>query len=169
MAPNPKQPASEWDELPQPLAMPSTLAATVIKVDVLTTVPEPIRKRAEANLAINTARVAATANSTATRPRVDYHWDCQMVTDEDQGKRFGELLVKYAKYRPEDKTIPHIADGSPKGQITARPQAPAYYVNGTDGKPVAAAKDTPNAYLGVRYSVRPFEQRKGTARLPGTV
>lgn len=164
----PKPPASEWDELVAPLAMPNTLAATVAKKDVLATIPEPVRMRAEQNLAINTTRVAATSTSEASRPRVDYHWDCQPVKDEDQGKRFAAMLVEYAKYRPEAVDIPHRAEHSPRGQITARAQAPAFYVTNAAGQPVAASKDTPKAYLGVRYSVRPFEQAKGTKRLPGT-
>jgi hypothetical protein len=169
MAAKDTTPKSEWDELPPALEMPNTLGATVAKKDVLTTVPEPIRIRAEANLAINTQRVAAKDASNATRPRVDYYWDCQPVKDEDQGKRFSASLVDYAKYRPADVDIPHRAENSPKGQITARPQAPAFYVIGSTGKPVACLKDTPGAFLGVRYSVRPFEQGKGTNRLPGTV
>lgn len=168
MALKPVTPQSEWDALVAPLAMPNTLAATVAKKDVLATVPEPIRIRAEANLAINTKRVEAGATSQATRPRIDYHWDCQPVASVEQGAKFAAFLVEYAKYRPSTVDIPHRAEHSPKGQITARPQAPAYYVTSATGMPVAATKDTPQAYLGVRYSVRPFEQRNSARRLPGS-
>lgn len=159
---------SEWDELPEPVAMPNTQGNTNTPVDVLAIVPEPIRVRAEANLAINTKRVAAKADSGAGRPRVDYHWEVQRVSDEAQGKRFAEFLVKYAKYRPDTKELPHRHADSPIGQVTARPQAPAWYRLTIDGKPIATTADAEGAYLGVRYSVRPFEQGKGANRLPGT-
>lgn len=168
MTPKPQTPPSEWDMLPAALEMPNTLAATVAKIDVIATIPEPIRMRAEASLAVNAGRVAAKSASAAGRPRVDYHWDCQPVATEDQGRRFAELLVKYAKYRPSDRDIPHASGHSPKGQVTARPQAPGFYVVTSDGKPIAATKDATGAFLGVRYSVRPFEQRKEASRLPGT-
>lgn len=161
-------PKSEWDDLPAPVVMPNTAGAGVAKVDVLATVPEPIRMRAESNLAINTQRVAAKASTEANRPRVDYHWDLQRVTTEEQGAAFAEFLVKYAKYRPNIKDIPHRGEHSPMGQITARPQAPAWYRITEAGLPIATTKDAPGAFLGVRYSVRPFEQRKDSNRLPGT-
>lgn len=159
---------SEWDELPEPVAMPNKQSTGDIKVNVLETVPEPIRVRAEASLAINVKRVAAKASSTAKRARIDYHWDVQPIKDAEQGARFGKLITKYAKYRPSDKDIPHMADGAPKGQVTARTGDPGYFVKGADGVPVAAAQGDEGAFYGMRYSVRPFEQRGDSARLPGT-
>lgn len=164
----PKLPASEWDELAAPVVMPNTMSSTNTPIDVLAIVPEPIRIRAEANLAVNTVRVGAQAGSQASRPRVDYHWEVQRVRDEAQGKAFAEFLVKYAKHRPDTKDIPHRDAKAPTGQVTARPQAPAFYRLLADGKPIATDEKADGAFLGVRYSVRPFEQGKGTKRLPGT-
>jgi hypothetical protein len=157
-----------WDQLAPPLESPTKVAGADAKVDVLTVVPEPIRARAEASLSINTQRVAAGTTSQAARPRVDYWWDVQPVPDEERGKEFAAFLVKYAKYRPADKPVPHAAANSPKGQVTARPQAPGWWRKTEDGKSVACTQDATGAFLGVRYSVRPFEQRKDSARLPGT-
>lgn len=158
----------DWAALAAPVAMPNKLNPGAIKVDVLATVPEPIRQRVEVSLAINAERVAAKATSTATRPRVDYHWECQPVTDEAMGAEFAKLATKYAKYRPSDKDIPHAGPKSPKGQITVRCGNPGHFVKGEDGVPVACSESTEGAFYGVRYSARPFEQRQDAARVPGT-
>lgn len=162
------KPSFDWGTLAAPVAMPNKPTPSTIKVDVLATVPEPIRQRVEASLTINTERVNAKAKSTAKRARVDYHWECQPVTDEAMGAEFVKLATKYAKYRPSDKDIPHAGPTSPKGQITVRAGAPGHFRKGEDGAPVACAADADGAFYGVRYSARPFEQRNDSARMPGT-
>ncbi len=164
----PETPQDEWATLAAPVAMPDRKPFQGITVKVVETVPEGIRMRAEASLSVNAAAVAAKAGSTANRKRVEYHWDVQPVASTEQGNRFINLLTKYSKYRPSDGDIPHCGDKSPKGQVTARTGEPTYYVTKDDGEVVDCASTDTGAYLGVRYSVRPFEQRKSTAHLPGS-
>lgn len=163
-----KAPEFDWDKLPEPVAMPNKTVPTTITANVLETVPEPIRKRAEASLAINTKRVAAKAASTAKRARVDYHWDLQPVTDAKMAEAFDKLITKYAKYRPADKPVPHAADDAPKGQVTARTGDPGHFRKDSDGNWAACAAGDDGATYGLRYSVRPFEQRQDATRLPGS-
>lgn len=176
-APAPETPAEpqapvlvdmDWDTLPEPVAMPTRTVEVRISPKVLESVPEPIRKRAEASLTINAALVEKKAGSTSARKRVNYHWDVQRVATPEMGVKFKNMLVKYAKYRPADLDIPHRDEKSPKGQITARAGEPTYYVTKEDGTYAEADKSAAGAYLGVRYSVRPFEARSDAARVPGT-
>jgi hypothetical protein len=163
-----KADAIDWGTLDAPIAMPARNTFSGIKVDVIKGVPEPLRQRAESQLVINTERVKAAASSTAKRSRVDYHWDLQRVTTSDMGDQFVKLLTKYAKYRPAEGDIPHSGPNVAKGQVTARCGATGHFVKDSDGHYVAADKDAEGAIMGVRYSVRPFEQRGDTQRLPGT-
>jgi hypothetical protein len=158
----------DWATLPVAVPMPNKQVVTAIKVDVLASVPEPIRQRMEASLTINTERVKAKTTTAAKRPRVDYHWELQPVTNEEMGAAFVKLATKYAKYRPADKDIPHIGPTSPKGQITVRAGAPNHYRKLTDGTYEQCDKSTEGAFYGVRYSARPFEQRQDAKALPGT-
>lgn len=157
----------DWDTLPEPVAMPTRVVEVRISPKVLESVPEPIRKRAEQSLTVNAALVAKKSGSTSARKRVNYHWDVQRVASTEMGVKFKNMLVKYAKYRPADVDIPHRDENSPKGQITARAGEPGYYVTNEDGTFSESNQSAPGAYLGVRYSVRPFEARKDTAALPG--
>lgn len=167
--PTPETPAAfTWAELAPAVAMPTKAAFTGISVNVLESVPEPIRQRAEASLVINTERVKRTAGSSAKRPRIDYHWDLQPVPTTDLGGEFVKLLGKYAKYRPAGKDVPHAGSTSPQGQVTARCGDPGYYRAHGDAEYVACDAAAEGAFLAVRYSVRPLEQRATTARLPGT-
>ncbi|SRR5216683_2358838 len=161
-------PADEWAALSPPVAVPDRAPFQGISVNVVETIPVTIRQRAENSLTANAARVKAKAGATTARKRVDYRWDVQPVATVEQGIKFTALLVKYAKYRPADKVVPFIGDKSPKGQVTARKGEPIYYVTKPDGTVEDCTPDTEGAFLGVRYSVRPFEQRSTTARLPGT-
>jgi hypothetical protein len=158
-----------WDQLAAPTVMPSKRVAASNAIDVLKEVPESIRVRAEVSLADNVKAVAKANASTAVRPRPDYEWRVQPVPTTEIGVKFRQEIARYAKYRPADKTIPHMALGSPVGQVTARTGEPSWYANDAAGIPQNAAQGDAGAYLGVRYSVRPFEDRKGTARAPGTV
>jgi len=171
--PDAPQPAAaaefDWSELDAPVAMPNKVTVSNTHVDVITLIPEPIRQRAETSLTVNAARVAAKAGSTAKRSRIDYHWSVQPVASKEMGAKFVALLAKYAKHRPSDVDVPHAGPDSPKGQVTARTGEPAHYVKGADGVPEAATPTADGAWLGVRYSVRPFEQRKDTARMPNPV
>lgn len=157
-----------WDALAAPVAMPVKAGVPNITVKVLESVAEVIRKRAEDSLAINTKQVAAKAGSTASRNRVNYRWDVQPVPTVEIGAKFVKEITKYAKYRPDHRDIPHAAEGVAAGQVTARCGEPTYFVTGDDGIPVAADQTAEGAFLGVRYSVRPFEKRETAARLPGT-
>jgi hypothetical protein len=163
------KPAFDWGAMPAAIPMPSKPVVVAIKVDVLTSVPEPIRQRLEASLTINTERVNAKAGSKSSRPRVDYHWDIQQVTDDKMGAEFVKLSAKYAKYRPSDKDVPHAGPTSPKGQITFRAGNVGHYRKATDGTYITCAADAEGAFYGVRYSARPREQRSDAQRLPGTV
>lgn len=158
----------DWGALAAPIAMPTKNTFTGITVDAVGTTPEPIRQRAEASLIINTARVKAKATSTASRPRVDYHWDMQPVADKDMGEQFIKLLTRYAKYRPTSVAIPHAGPDSPTGQVTVRTGEVNHYRKDSSGDQVVCQPDADGAQLGVRYSVRPLEQRSSTRRLPGT-
>lgn len=158
----------DWNAMADPIVMPTKAAVTPVVANVLETVPEPIRVRAEASLALNTAAKAAKAGSTARRARVVYHWDFQPVTDDKMAAAFDRLLSKYAKYRPNVQEIPHAHETSPRGQVTARLGAPGWFVRDETGEFVPCQPAEPNAMYGLRYSVRPFEQRKDTARIPGT-
>jgi hypothetical protein len=148
--------------------MPDTNGKANAPVDVVAEIPEAIRMRAESSLAVNAMRKAVAAKSTAKRPRIDYDWRVQPVPDMDVAGKFAEAITRYAKYRPATASIPHADILAPKGQVTARCGDPMWYVNDSDGVASASAEGTPGAYLGVRYSVRPFEGRSNTARLPGT-
>lgn len=159
----------DWTALADPIVMPTKAAVTPVVANVLETVPEPIRQRAEASLALNAAAKAAKAGSTARRARVIYHWDFQPVADDKMAAAFDRLVTKYAKYRPNVQEIPHAHETSPRGQVTARLGAPGWFVRSEDGEFVPCQPMEPNAIYGLRYSVRPFEQRKDTARVPGTV
>lgn len=161
--------AFDWGTLDAPHAMATKQSTPgTIKVKVLETVPEPIRQRAEQSLTINTERVKAVANSTAKRPRIDYHWDLQPVPNTETGDKFIKLITKYAKYRPADQEIPHAGPASPKGQVTARCGNVGHYRKLNDaGEYVACDEKAEGAFMGVRYSVRPAEQRT-TKRLPGS-
>lgn len=163
-----QEPEWTWDNLPEPAEMPEKVAFTGIKANVLTTVPEPIRQRAETSLGVNAKRVAAKAGSAAKRSRVNYHWSLQIVPSEQRGNEFIKAIIKYAKYRPSDVEIPHALEGSPTGQVTARCGAVSHYRREDDGTYVATDPTTAGAVLAVRYSVRPFEQRGDTARVPGS-
>lgn len=172
--PEPQAPANgtvdgfDWNAMADPIVMPTKAAVTPVVANVLETVPEPIRMRAEASLALNTAAKAAKANSTAKRARVIYHWDFQPVADDKMAAAFDRLLSKYSKYRPNVQEIPHAHETSPRGQVTARTGAPGWFVRTDDGEFVQCQATEPNAIYGLRYSVRPFEQRQDTARVPGT-
>lgn len=159
---------SDWATLPEPIPMPSKVAFTGFTVDVIAKVPAIIRERAEKSLAINTVRVAKAASSDAKRARVDYLWDIQPVPTKERGEEFKALITKYAKYRPESDDLAYADPVSPKGQVTVRCGDPAYYAKAEDGTYFMPALTTPDAFLAVRYSVRPLEQRTATKRLPGT-
>jgi len=158
----------DWSALDEPIVMPTKATPTPVVANVLETVPEQIRQRAEASLVHNTAAKAKKAESTAKRPRILYRWDFQPVKDDKMAAAFDRLLAKYAKYRPNIEGIPHAHKDSPQGQVTARTGAPGFFVRTDDGEFAPCKADTPNAIYGLRYSVRPFEQHKDTARLPGT-
>jgi hypothetical protein len=158
----------DWSALAEPVTMQPRTTFSGVKVNVLETVPEPIRQRAEASLTINAERVKAKAKSDAKRARVDYHWSLQRVTDKAMGEAFVKLITKYAKYRPAEGDIPHAGATSPKGQVTARTGDVLHFRKVADDEYVACEPATEGAFTGVRYSVRPFEQRGDTARLPGT-
>ena len=162
-------PADMWATLAPPVRMPDRKVDLSARINVIEDVPEPIRQRAEASLAINTERVKAAGKSTAMRPRVDYDWLVQPVADIDMAQAFARLLTRYAKYRPSDKPIPHEGPSVLRGQVTARVSDATYYRTNDTGQTVACGQVSEGAYLGVRYSVRPFEQRGSAARLPGTV
>jgi hypothetical protein len=162
------KPRFDWAALSVPVTMANKTTPSDIKVNVLETVPDPIRQRAEQSLTINVERVKAVASSTAKRPRIDYHWELQAVADKAMGDEFVKLIGKYAKYRPSDKDIPHAGPNSPKGQVTARCGDPGHYRKMEDGQYVTTDPKHADAFMGVRYSVRPFEQRGDRARLPGT-
>jgi hypothetical protein len=171
----PEQPSSplpktitDWSTLAAPVAMANRQGPSGIKVNVLESVPAPIRERAEASLTINAERVKAKASSSAKRARIDYHWQLQAVADQAMGEQFVKLITKYAKYRPSEGDIPHAGPTSPKGQVTARTGNVDWFRKIADGEYVQTAKTTEGAFMGVRYSVRPFEQRGDTARLPGS-
>lgn len=163
-----KPPAIDWDHLAPAVVMPSRLAPGSVKVDAVGTTPEAIRLRAEDSLGINTARVAAKANSSAKRARVDYHWDVQPVTSVAMGEAFSAALGKYAKYRPSEGHVPFRKEGTPDGQVTARTGVTGYYRLMSDGTVTSCDAADDGAFLGIRYSVRPLEQRGDTKRLPGT-
>jgi hypothetical protein len=148
--------------------MPNKQTVGNIKVDVLKSVPEPLRLRAEASLAVNAKAVADKSGSEAKRARVNYCWDVQAVTDKAMGDALDKLWAKYAKYRPSEGDIPHRAENSPMGQITVRTGQPGYYKLGDDGVPVACTASDEGAFYGLRYSFRPLEQRGDPKRLPGT-
>ena len=158
----------DWDAMAAPIAMPTRNTFTGIKVDVLKTIPSPLRERAERQLIINTERVKANANSQAKRNRVDYHWDLQPVTTAEMGEQFVKLLTKYAKYRPSEGDIPHAGPNVKPGQVTARVGAVSHFVKGEDDTYEACDASAAGAVMGVRYSVRPFEVRNSTAKLPGS-
>lgn len=171
----PEQPGSplpktltDWSTLAAPVTMDNKQGASGIKVNVLESVPAPIRERAEASLTINAERVKARASSSAKRARVDYHWQLQPVADLAMGEQFVKLITKYAKYRPSEGDIPHAGPTSPKGQVTARCGPVGHYRKVADDEYVISSAGAASAFVGVRYSVRPFEQRGDTARLPGS-
>lgn len=158
----------DWSTLAAPVVMATKTSFSGVKVNVLESVPAPIRERAEASLTINTERVKAKPKGNAKRARVDYHWSLQQVPDLATGEQFIKLLAKYAKYRPADGDIPHAGPTSPKGQVTARTGDTRHFRKVADDEYVACEATTAGAFLGLRYSVRPFEQRADAARLPGT-
>jgi hypothetical protein len=160
--------AFDWDTLGDVLVMPNKVGTPSTVVDVMTTVPAAIRRRAEANLAANAIAVAKVSESTARKPRPDYVWVVQPVPTREIGLDFCGHLVQYAKYRPASATLEYAHLNAPRGQVTARFGEPSWYVNGLGDVPVAATEAADGAYLGVRWSVRPFENRSGAARLPGT-
>jgi hypothetical protein len=92
----------------------------------------------------------------------------QAFGDKDTGEKFVKMLTKYAKYRPSEGDIPHAGPTSPKGQVTVRTGDVRHYRKVADDEYVATEPATEGAFWGVRYSVRPLEQRGDTARLPGT-
>jgi hypothetical protein len=158
----------DWSALAAPVVTANKQTPSSIKVDVIASVPEPIRQRAEASLSINVERVKAAARSSAKRARVDYHWELQAVPDEATGNLFVKLITKYAKYRPPEGAVPLAAQNAPRGQVTARCGAVAWYRSVADMEYVACDKTAEAAFMGVRYSVRPFEQRGDTRKLPGS-
>lgn len=174
-ATEPEQPGSplpkelpDWSALTAPVVMPNKQSPAGITVNVLESVPAPIRERAEASLTINVERVKAQANSKAKRPRIDYHWQLQPVPDTATGEQFAKLLGKYAKYRPSEGDIPHAGPTSPKGQVTARTGNVGSFRKTADDTYEACDATAEGAFLGLRFSVRPFEQRSDTRRAPGT-
>ena len=162
-------PGFNWSDLPASIAAPTRTTVVAAKVDVLTEVPEPIRIRAEMSLAKTVARIKAKANSQAARVRIDPAWQIQEVFSEQMGKEFARLLTRYCKYRPADKPVPHADSDSPKGQVTVRVGNVQKFKDTADGWIAMREGDTAAGMLGVRYAVKPFETRKGQARLPGTV
>lgn len=160
-------PAFDWSELAAPLVMADSPSAMTKRVNVLEDVPEPIRQRIEYSLMKTVARISANAGSTAKRPRVEPYWQVQAVPTEDRGAEFVALATRYAKYRPAEGDIPHADGDSPKGQITVRCGTIQHYRQAEAGLMPCAA-DAEGAFLGVRYSARPFEARKDRAKVPGT-
>jgi hypothetical protein len=157
-----------WDELPPPIAHDIRKVPAVKKVDAIAEVPERIRQLAERSLAYNVKAVARTATSTAARPRIDYRWVLLWVPSEEVGAKFKAELEKYAKYRPVNTTIPYRDPGSPDGQITARVGNTLRWHLTDSGWTQTDAPVSNDVRWGVRYSVRPFEARKSTAKLPGS-
>lgn len=157
-----------WDDLRPPVLSPLTAVNSSIKATILDTTPEPIRQRAERSLFENALRVTAASSSSSARPRVDYRWDVQPVPTTEKGAEFAKLIIRYAKYRPENANIPFAAPGVLMGQVTARCGNPSWFRTDDKGVATHALSHEDGAFLGVRYSVRPFEARKDTKRLPGT-
>jgi hypothetical protein len=157
-----------WGDMPAPVLMPTRPPVTVHAVDVISEIPEPIRMRAESSLARNTLALAKSAGSQAKRPRIDYVWSVQQVASAEMGAEFVKLITRYCKYRPSGKPIPHADADSKPGQVTVRCGEVTQYRKAADGTLIACAPDADGAFTGVRYSVRPYEQRGTTARLPGT-
>jgi hypothetical protein len=168
MAPKSLDEKTSWDFLAPPVTSPTVTARPGASVNVLFAVPAQIRQRAEKSLAINTKRVLGAAASTADRVRVDYHWDVQPLPDDKIAADFRDLLTKYAKHRPSSDALPHADAASPKGQVTARCGKPSWFRTNAGGEAVTCDKTEQGAYFGVRYSVRPFEHRKDTTKLPGS-
>lgn len=158
----------DWSTLAAPVVMDTKQGPGGIKVNVLETVPAPIRQRAEASLTINVERVKAKPKGDAKRARVNYHWELQQLPDAATGEQFIKLITKYAKYRPVDGDIPYSGPTSPKGQVTARTGSVNHYRKDSADEYVICDANAAGATLGVRYSVRPFEQRSDTARVPGS-
>jgi len=125
----------DWTALKPAVRMPNKVSVGNIKVNVLESVPEPIRKLAESSLDINAKAVAAKSGSKAKRARVNYEWDVQPVNDKAMAEALDRLFAKYAKYRPATGDIPHRADHSPMGQITVRTGEPGYYRVPESGEP----------------------------------
>lgn len=159
---------SEWAALDTPFDMPNKQNFGSIKVNVLESIDQNIRVRAEASLAINTVQVNAKTDSNAKRPRINYAWAVQKVASVEQGQRFSKALAKYAKYRPSEGNIPYRVEPSPMGQVTCRTGDVSYYRIGDDGIPVTCKPTDDGVFLGIRYSVRPLERRGDANRLPGT-
>lgn len=159
---------SEWAALDTPFDMPNRQNFGSIKVNVLESIDQNIRVRAEASLAINTVQVNAKTDSNAKRPRINYAWAVQKVASVEQGQRFSKALAKYAKYRPSEGNIPYRVEHSPMGQVTCRTGDVMHYKLDDSGVPFACGEKDDGAFLGLRYSVRPLEQRGDAKRLPGT-
>lgn len=163
----PAQPAFTWDDLAAPIPMPSKVIPIPRKVDAIAETPEPIRMRAELSLSLNVAAVADVAASAASRVRVNYVWRVQAVPSVKVAQDFIKALTRYAKYRPAADHIPFADPDSPKGQVTARTGDVTWYRQDAVGNTMAASESADGAFMGVRYSVRPFEARGGARRLPG--
>lgn len=161
-------PEHNWDAMQPVIPMDSKTRPQQSHVDVVTEVPDRIRARVESQLCLNAERVRAAARSSAARPRVNYAWAVQRVSDAKMGEALVRHLLRYAKYRPALTDVPHIGVGSPTGQITIRVGQVAYYHITSDGDAVQCTEATEGAVCGVRFSARPFESRGSSARLPGT-
>ena len=157
-----------WNDLETPLLMPDRIAYPPVARDVISEVPAAIRMRIEDQLAINVVAIKKAAVSAAKRPRIDYEYRVQRVPDTKVGEEYREYLKLYAKHRPEDGTIPHKHGTSPFGQITIRTGEVRAYRLLSSGIPVACDATEDGAFLGVRYSARPFEERSGARKLPGS-
>lgn len=160
--------AFDWTEMVAPIASATKSSVIGRKVDVLAEVPEPIRQRIEVSLMKTVARIAAKKGSTAKRVRIEPYWTIQPVASQEMGDEFAKLATKYGKYRPAEGDIPHADADSPKGQITVRCGKVTRYRQTDDGPVADENADADGSFLGVRFSARPFEARKDTAKVPGT-
>jgi hypothetical protein len=157
----------DWNALGDSIAMPTRAVAADRKVDAIAETPAPIRQRIETSLMKTVARYAAKASSTAKRVRVDPYWSVQPVKDEAMGNDFIKKATRYAKYRPAEGEVPFADSESPRGQITVRCGKVMPYRKTEDGEVIPVDLASDDTFWGVRYSARPFEGRKGTARMPG--
>lgn len=163
--------AINWDELLPAVDAPAPISNVGAKTNVRESIHTHIRRRAEESLGKTMDAIAKAKAAGRQENTVPPQWKLQPTASLAMAEAFAKDLKKYALHRPAreewgETPLEHYVAGSPTGQVTAR--AAAVVIETKDGKTTTRSVTDvdktadPTPQFGVRYAVKPLENRKPT-------